>query len=181
MVAAVCLVSSAQAQDSAVAATSHGDVAASSVFSTPGARVYVVAPEQSDDIPAAIERSVEHMNFIIRPIARHRLRVTNPLPQHLQLDIAPDTITVHLGDAPPAALPRDGSAVPWRSLGGDRCQISGALAGDTLVEHVISHGGQGETRYVMLDGGKRVREDVRITSSHLPKPVVYSVVFTKAE
>ena len=143
-------------------------------------RVYDVVPDQSDDIPAAIERSVEHMNFIIRPIARHRLRKTNPLPQHLRLDYTPDTITVHLGDAPPAALPRDGSAVPWRDVDNDKCRVSLTLAGDTLIEHVVAHGGQGETRYVMLDDGKRVREDVRITSSHLPEPVVYSVTFAQA-
>jgi len=171
MVAIALIARGALAQDSTVWSTSTGDVSST--------RAYDVVAEQSDDIPAAIERSVEHMNFIIRPIARHRLRVTNPLPRHLQLDIAPDTITVHLGDAPPAVLPRDGSTVLWRSLGGDKCQISGALAGDTLVEHIISHGGQGETRYVMLDGGKRVREDVRITSSHLPQPVVYSVTFAR--
>jgi hypothetical protein len=172
VIASAMLANVAGAQDSTVWSTSTGDVS--------NTRVYVVVAEQSDDIPAAIERSVEHMNFIIRPIARHRLRVTNPLPQHLQLDITPDTITVHLGDAPLAALPRDGSTVPWRSAAGDKCQISGVLVGDTLVEHIISHGGQGETRYVMLDGGNRVREDVRITSSHLPEPVVYSVTFARA-
>jgi hypothetical protein len=143
-------------------------------------RVYDVVPDQSDDIAAAIERSVQHMNFITRPIARHRLLKTNPLPRQLRLDYTTDTITVRLGDAPPAALPRDGSAVPWRSLGGDKCQVSAVLAGDTLVERVISHGGQAETRYVVLDDGKRIREDVRISSSHLPQPVVYSVTFARA-
>jgi len=143
-------------------------------------RVYNVVPDQSDDIPAAIERAVQHMSFITRPIARHRLRKTNPLPQHLRLDYTPDTIVVRLGDNPPAALPRDGSAVAWRDIDGDKCRISLVLAGDTLVEHVVAHGGQGETRYVMRDSGQRVREDVRITSSHLPQPVVYSVTFAKA-
>ena len=143
-------------------------------------RVYDVVPDQSDDIPAAIERAVEHMFFIARPIARHRLRENNPLPRQLRLDYTKDTITVRLGDAPPAALPRDGSAVPWRSLGGDKCQASITVAGDTLIEHVVAHGGQSETRYVPLDDGTRIREDVRITSSHLSQPVVYSVTFARA-
>ena len=150
----------------------------SSVWSTSG--VYDIVADQSDDINAAIERSVHHMNFIIRPIARHRLRVTNTLPQHLRLDVGRDTITVRVGDNPPAALPRDGTVVPWRDIDGDKCRVSLTFAGDTLIEHVAAHGGQGETRFVMLDDGKRIREDVRITSSHLPEPVVYSVTFTRA-
>jgi hypothetical protein len=159
------------AQDSTVAATSGGDVA-------PTSRVYDVVPAESDDIHAAIDRSVEHMNFIARPIARHRLRATNPMPSRLQLDIMRDTIVVWLGDAPRAALPRDGTAVPWVDIDGDKCRISVVVAGDTLTEHIVAGGGEGETRYVLLDGGQRVREDVRISSSHLPAPVVYSVMFS---
>jgi hypothetical protein len=142
--------------------------------------VYDVVPDQSDDINAAIDSSVEHMFFIARPIARHRLRVNNPLPQHLRFDVTPDTITVHLGDQPPAALPRDGTAVPWVSGDGDKCRVSLVIAGDTLTEHIAAHGGQSDTRFVMMDSGRRVREDVRITSSHLPQPVVYSVMFVRS-
>jgi hypothetical protein len=171
VIAAALLARGLLAQDSTVAATSGGDVASTS-------RVYDVVPEESDDIRAAIDRSVEHMNFIARPIARHRLRATNPMPLQLRLDATRDTIVVRLGDAPPAALPRDGTAVPWVDIDGDKCRISLVLAGDTLIEHIAAHGGQSETRYVMLDGGQRVREDVRISSSHLSAPVVYSVMFS---
>jgi hypothetical protein len=164
----------ALAQDSTLAYTSTGDVATSS-------RVYTVVREESDDIHVAIDRAVEHMNFIARPIARHRLRSTNPLPEHLRLDITPDTIVVYLGDAPPAALPRDGTEVRWKDIDGDECRVSAILTGDTLTEHIIAHGGQSETRYVLLDSGHRVREEVRISSPHLPAPVIYSVMFTKTE
>jgi hypothetical protein len=154
----------------------HAVLAQDSTFT-----VYDVVPDQSDDINAAIDSSVEHMMFITRPIARHRLRVNNPLPQHLQLAMARDTITIRVGDQPPAALPRDGTAVPWRDLGGDKCQVNLVIAGDTLIEHVAAHGGQSETRFVLMDSGRRLREDVRISSSHLPRPVVYSVMFAKAK
>jgi hypothetical protein len=142
-------------------------------------RMYDVLADSSDDINAAIERSVEHMNFIARPIARHRLRVANPLPRQLRIMMAADTITIQVGAEPPAALPRDGTAVPWRSLGGDKCQASLTVAGDTLVKHVVAHGGQSEARFVLSDSGRRVREHVRISSPHLPKPVDYSVLFSR--
>lgn len=141
---------------------------------------YTVVPAESDDINAAIDRAVEHMMFIARPIARHRLRVNNPLPRRLELDIRPDTIVILRGAEPRAALPRDGSAVAWRSLGGDQCQISASLVGDTLSERIVAHGGESAARYVLLDGGQRIRQDVRITSSHLPQPVVYTVTFARA-
>jgi hypothetical protein len=143
------------------------------------AQEYDVVPGESDDIHAAIDRAVQHMSFITRPIARHRLRVNNPLPQHLQLDVAPDTIVVHLGDALPAVLPRDGTSVRWTDLDGDKCHASLTMVGDTLIERVIAPGGESETRYVRLDDGQRVREEVRITSSHLPEPVVYTVMFAR--
>ena len=141
---------------------------------------YTVVPEQSDDINAAIDRAVEHMFFIARPIARHRLRVNNPLPQRLALDLRTDSIVILRGDEPRAALPRDGTVVPWRSLGGDKCKVSATLVGDTLTEHIVAHGGESEARYVFLDGGQRVRQSVRITSSHLPQDVVYSVTFVRS-
>lgn len=141
---------------------------------------YTVVPQESDDINASIDRAVEHMNFIARPIARHRLRVNNPLPAHLELDVRTDSIVILRGDEPRAALPRDETAVPWRSLGGDKCQVSATLVGDTLTERIVAHGGESEARYVFLDGGHRIRQEVRITSSHLPQPVVYAVTFVKA-
>lgn len=141
---------------------------------------YSVVPTESEDINAAIDRAVEHMMFIARPIARHRLRVNNPLPQTLELDVRPDSVVIVRGNEGRAALPRDGTAVPWRSLGGDQCQVSATLVGDTLTEHVVAHGGESEARYVFLDGGQRIRQEVRITSSHLPQPVVYSVTFARA-
>lgn len=143
-------------------------------------QVYTVVPDSSDDIPAAIERAVHHMNFIIRPIARHRLRQNNPLPPRLEIELRADSIVILRGDEPRAAMPRDGTAVPWRSLGGDKCRISAVISGDTLAEHIVSHGGESEARYVFRDRGQRVRQEVRITSSHLPEPVVYSVTFARA-
>lgn len=144
------------------------------------AQTYDIIPDSSDNIPAAVERAVQHMFFIARPIARHRLLVNNPMPQHVHFDVTPDTITLHLGDQRPLPLPRDGTVVPWVSTGGDKCQASLVVAGDTLIERVTAHGGQSETRFVTSDSGRRLREAVRITSSHLPQPVVYSILFAKA-
>jgi hypothetical protein len=101
------------------------------------------------------------------------------LPQHLELDVRADSIVILRGDEPRAALPRDGTAVPWRSLGGDKCQISATLVGDTLTERIVAHGGESEARYVFLNDGQRIQQDVRITSSHLPQPVVYRVTFAR--
>jgi hypothetical protein len=41
---------------------------------------------------AAANRTVEHMSFITRPIARGRLNKTNPLPQHVRVMRSGDTL-----------------------------------------------------------------------------------------
>ncbi len=142
----------------------------------PGAYAYVLSA--SDDIHAAIDHAVEHMSFISRPIARRRLRATNPVPAHLRIEAGADTVVLFVGEEEPARLPRDGGETTWHNLEGNECRVSMRLAGDTLVEHVVAHGGESERRLSLADSTARI--DVRITSPHLPLPVVYSVTFARA-
>jgi len=47
-------------------------VASSRAVTDTGTTLYELLPNESDDVKAAIDRAISHMNFIVRPIARHR-------------------------------------------------------------------------------------------------------------
>jgi hypothetical protein len=47
-----------------------------------------------DNVQAAIERTIRPMNFIIRPIARHRLLWTNRPPAHVTILMRDDSLVV---------------------------------------------------------------------------------------
>jgi hypothetical protein len=144
---------------------------------TSGVATYAADPAESDNVNAAIDRSVRRMGWLSRPVARHRLRLNNPQPAALRLTWLPDTIIVALGRDEPLALPRDGTTVPWRDPEGEVVHASLAIHGDTLTQAVIGKDGRADSQFLIGDDGRHVLMSVTITSPHLPDPVVYSIGF----
>jgi hypothetical protein len=145
-----------------------------------GTTVYELVPDESDDVKAAIERSISHMNFIVRPIARHRLTRTNRPPAHLTFANHQDTLIVTLEGANPIVTPRDGSAVPWVSgVSKEVYRVKAAVVGDTLHQAIMASDGHRLDDFVFSAGGDRVRLDVRLYADRLPAPLMYSLTFRR--
>src|SRR4029077_21105119 len=78
-----------------------------------GNHLYELIPDESDDIRSAIDVSVAHMNFIIRPIARRRLAKANRLSHHLEFEVQSDTLAVTFGEMNPILTPLNCYSTPW--------------------------------------------------------------------
>ena len=143
-----------------------------------GAAVYVLVPDSSDNIRAAIDRTVAHMNFIVRPIARSRLSKINPTPKQVRVDLEPDTASVAFDAGNPVVTPLDGDTVPWRNpLTGETNRTHAAVAGDTLRQTIVAPDGERENALIFSSDGARLRLRVTVTSHRLPRPLVYELMF----
>jgi hypothetical protein len=169
-----------RAQDPAGSSESPVHTPANRAVTDTGTTVYELLPDESDDVKAAIERSIQHMNFIIRPIARHRLTRTNHPPAHLTFITHADTLVVTFEGANPIVTPRDGSPVPWVSgVSREVYRVKATVAGDTLHQTIMASDGHRIDDFVFSDAGQKVRLDVRLFADRLPAPLIYSLIFRR--
>jgi hypothetical protein len=143
--------------------------------------LYVLVPDSSGSIRAAIDETVAHMSFITRPIARSRLAKINPTPQLVRVDIESDTVSVAFDEGNPVVTPLTGDSVSWRNpLTGEVDEAHGTMAGDTVRQVITAHDGQRENELIFSSDGERLQLHVTVTSHRLPRPLVYDLVFHKA-
>lgn len=173
-------VGSLRAQDPAGSSEIPAHTPANRAVTDTGTTVYELLPDESDDVKAAIERSIQHMNFIIRPIARHRLTRTNHPPAHLTFANHADTLVVTFEGANPIVTPRDGSPVPWVSgVSREVYRVKATVAADTLHQTIMASDGHRIDDFVFSEAGQKVRLDVRLYADRLPAPLIYSLIFRR--
>jgi hypothetical protein len=145
-----------------------------------GSHLYELVPDESEDIRSAIDVSVQHMNFIIRPIARRRLAKANRLAEHVEFELRPDTLAVTFDAMNPIITPLNGDSAAWKRGGTHEWyQVRIETAGDTLRQVIKTDDGQRENDFVFLDDGARVALHVILTADRLPIPLRYTLVYRR--
>jgi hypothetical protein len=145
-----------------------------------GSHLYELIPEESDDIRSAIDASTAHMNFIIRPIARHRLSKANRRADHLEFEAQSDTLAVTFDEMNPILTPLNGDSTPWKRGGTHEWyQVRMVPSGDTLRQIIKTDDGQRENDFVFLDDGARVALHVILTADRLPIPLQYTLLYRR--
>jgi hypothetical protein len=146
----------------------------------PGSIVFELEPEHCDNVQAAIERTIRPMNFIIRPIARHRLLRTNRPPAHVTILMRDDSLVVTFEGHPPIVTPLDGTKAPWKSgVSKETYYVSSVFAGDTLHQVITASDGHRNDDFVFVDGGERMELHVLLEAEHLPGPLDYTLEFRR--
>lgn len=137
--------------------------------------------ENSADIPSAIETCVSNTNFIIRAIARHRLKKTNTVHEKVFISTSASSITITFGSevAKPVIAPVDGSVVPWERDDGEVFLVSHQLTGDRLVETFRGDDGQKEIDFSVSADGAVLTMAITASSPRLPEPLVYQLVYSR--
>jgi hypothetical protein len=145
-----------------------------------GSHLYELIPDESEDIRSAIDVSVEHMNFIIRPIARRRLAKANRLAEHVEFEVRPDTLAVTFDAMNPIITPLNGDSAAWKRGGTHEWyQVRIETSGDTLRQVIKTDDGQRENDFVFLDDGARVALHVILTAERLPTPLRYTLLYRR--
>lgn len=151
------------------------------VLDRTGIYVYVPDSGQGQMIDRAVNRAVAHMLPIIRGFARRRLTNTNKLPDTLRLIVEADTLGTQTDHDKPMDLPRDGRSIRWQDGSGDVCRARDSATADTLLQYCAVGTAASVARYVVMDGGRRLRMIIHVTSPDLSGPLDYTIDFRRAD
>jgi hypothetical protein len=136
-------------------------------------------PEQSEKIDAAVDKAVAHMNFLVRGIARSRLRGANKPIQRIVIEYPDDNVWISLReDEPPTISPRSGEFVPYTRADGEVVQVKTELADGVIRQFFDSDDGQKEHVYRLQPDGTMAFE-VKVLSERLRAPFEYTWVFQR--
>jgi hypothetical protein len=136
---------------------------------------YTLDPASSDDIKQAINLATKDLGFLVRPLARKRLRDLNPLSRTVSIERIGEEIEVVVNGEVRLRSPTDGRRMDWRYKD-EQLVVMTLLEGDVLTQTFVSEDGEKTNTYRALPDGN-LTLDVRITSPRLRRPVQYKLVF----
>ena len=137
------------------------------------------ASQSEQQIERAIESAVAKMNFVTRPIARGRLKKTNPVYQRIRIGEEGGQISVQFDDRKPIQMPVDGRAVKWTREDGEVFDVSATRQAVILTQTFKAEDGERINRFSPRADGSALTLDVTITSPRLPAPVKYALEYQR--
>jgi hypothetical protein len=134
-------------------------------------------PEQSEQITAAVDRAVAHMNFLVRGIARSRLRGANRPIERIVVQYPDNDVFISLREEePPTISPRTGEFASYTRADGEVVQVRTELGDGVITQFFDSDDGQKEHVYRLRSDGTMALE-VTVFSERLREPFRYTWVF----
>ncbi len=140
---------------------------------------YVVVTDQSADIDKAIEAAIAKMNFITRPIARGRLKDTNPVYRHILITTTGGDVEIKYDERKPIRVAANGSPIKWTREDGEVFDVAVTRQDGQLSQRYESKDGNRLNVFHIEDSTRRLHLDVTITSDRLPQPLKYTLVYRK--
>jgi len=134
---------------------------------------------KAPDLAATIEKCTEEMSFIKRPIARSRLKKLNPAYQRVVIARSGAEITIQFDERQPIRVPVDGKAIPWTREDGEKFMVSVKPGADALTQHYQGEDGERSNLFRVDGAGKALSLEVTVKSQKLPKPLVYTLSYSR--
>ncbi|HEX2190142.1 MAG TPA: hypothetical protein VHG51_14640 [Longimicrobiaceae bacterium] len=136
--------------------------------------------QASDNVNAAIDDAVARMNFVMRPVARGRLRKTNQPYQRVQISHNPQQVSVTMDGRPAIVTPANGTPMDWTREDGEKLKVSTEWENSALEQTFKAEDGQRVNSYTVSPDGRTLTMNVTVTSPRLPKPLTYKLVYNRA-
>jgi hypothetical protein len=143
-----------------------------------GSYRYAGGTAEIDALSAAIETVVQKMNFLIRGIARRRLKAGNQPSAELRLAITRETITVIRPGQPTLSAPANGTPITWHHDGDDFEVIHGA-DGERLYQSFKGPKSFSRNDFVLSADGQTLTVYTHIVSKHLPIPLDFHTTYRR--
>jgi len=140
---------------------------------------FTAANASQQQIDEAIESAVSQMNFVTRPIARGRLKKTNPAYQRIRIERAQSEISIQFDERQPVQMPADGHAVKWTREDGEVFDVSATTDSGALLQTFKAEDGQRTNRFSLSADANTLTLEVTITSPRLPAPVKYALTYLR--
>jgi hypothetical protein len=136
-------------------------------------------PAESETIDQAVDKAVSHLNFLVRGIARNRLRGANKPISRIVIQYPDDNVYISFReDEPPTISPRSGEFVPYTRADGEVVQVQTEFGDGTIRQFFDSDDGQKEHLYRLRPDGMMALE-VTVFSERLREPFTYTWVFRR--
>lgn len=140
---------------------------------------YTFVAEGSDDLNQAIEAAVAKMNFVIRPLARRRLRNANLPYRGISITSTATEITTRPDTGAPVTSPSDGTPVLWVRETGEKLHVTTEWQAGTLEQTFRADDGQRVNRFSLSPDGSVLTMHVTVTSPRLPRPLTYALRYRR--
>ena len=133
----------------------------------------------SDNTNEVIETAVEKLNFVMRDIARGRLKKLNPAYRQVAVTSSPNEISVAVDNQPPLRTPAKGAPVAWVGPDGGKVNASMQLTGRLLAHTFTSADGRRVNDYTLSPDGRTLTMQVTETSPRLSQTITYKQVYRR--
>lgn len=143
--------------------------------------LYEFVPEQSDKIETKVDEAVAHMNFLIRGIARGRLKGANRPIDQIDIRYSSDTMWVSLrADEPWVVSTLDGEYMPYTRADGEVVQVKADMEPGVIDQYFLSDDGEKQMIYRLREDGLLELESI-VYSEKLKAPFRYTWVYRPIE
>lgn len=141
--------------------------------------LYEFVPDQSDEIEGRIDKAVAHMNFLIRGIAKGRLRGANQPIDRIDIRYAGDSVWISLrADEPWVVSLMNGEYIPYRRADGEVVQVKSDVSTGVIDQYFKSDDGEKQMVYRVREDGLLEVESI-IFSEKLKEPFRYTWVYKR--
>jgi hypothetical protein len=140
---------------------------------------YAIDAAASDNIEAAIVSGTADMNFAIRSLARSLIAKTNPRYDRVEVRRNGTSVSVRFDARPPIEMPLDGHPVRWIREDGGIYNVTAQWSDTQVVMHFESDNGDRTNTLFLEPDGATLRFRVKLTSTHLPGPILYVLTYRR--
>jgi hypothetical protein len=142
---------------------------------------YEFVPSASDNIEAAIKDATSSMSFIVKPVARSRLKKVNQPRPRLFVHQSADTISIAYDEKFPQVAPLDGHTVKWKNEEGEQFDLSIEHTEETLTQRFVAPDGERLNEFRQSAAGDTLYLSVTIKSPRLKQPLRYRLVYHRKD
>jgi hypothetical protein len=141
---------------------------------------YVYDARASDSLPAVIDRAVEGVGVLMRPMARQYLSRSLVAPEWLRITYeAPNVSIATNRTVTPINGPVNGAPVHI-DRGSEVLEVSTTWANGRLERTISSEGMLRVNTYSLSPNGNTLTMTARMTSPQMDQPLTYRLVFQRA-
>lgn len=146
-----------------------------------GNYVYVGGDAEIEELDRAIDAVVEQMNFLIRGIARRRLRAPNLPSKTVSIVLEKRQIRIDRPGQPEVSAPADGTSITWRHpTDGDIFQVRHGIDGEgVLYQRFEGEQSVSRNRFVLSQDEKHLTIHTTITANRLPAPLSFEMSYER--
>jgi len=144
---------------------------------------YVGGEAEVEALDAAIDEVVSQMSFLVRGIARHRLREPNLPSKKVIISLENEDLQIDRPGQPEVSAPASGKPITWSNPEeGDVFEVRQGIDEDgVLYQRFKGDRSVSRNDFVLGDGGKRLTIRTRIESDRLPAPLRFEMSYQRVD